>query len=219
MTGVQTCALPILNNTSGGTGYIGYSGYSFYSGGQSSSGSYTGGFGYGPFTGAHDALITNSANIVFGDIVVDLSVVAKATVSDAITIVGLSTANNQKAAVGVISGIASNTHVPTSLAFYVDANVAANTASYEIINPIYANVVSENQMIIINAVGEGLINVCGLGGNIEIGDFITTSTMPGKGMLQSDDLLHNYTVAKAREAVTFNSPTDTAQIACIYHCG
>jgi hypothetical protein len=43
--------------------------------------------------------------------------------------------------------------------------------------------------------------------------------MPGKGMKQDDDLLHNYTVAKARENVTFSSPTEVKQIVCSYHCG
>ena len=56
-------------------------------------------------------------------------------------------------------------------------------------------------------------------GDIEIGDYITTSSIPGKGMKQSDDLMHNYTVAKARENVTFSSPTEVKQIACSYHCG
>jgi hypothetical protein len=67
--------------------------------------------------------------------------------------------------------------------------------------------------------GEGLINVCGENGNIEIGDFITTSSIPGKGMKQSDDLMRNYTVAKSRENVTFSSPTEVKLIACTYHCG
>ena len=33
-------------------------------------------------------------------------------------------------------------------------------------------------------------------GNIENGDLITTSPIPGIGMKQADDLIHNYTVAK-----------------------
>lgn len=49
----------------------------------------------------------------------------------------------------------------------------------------------------INALGEGGINVCSSGGNIEIGDYICSSSIKGKGMKQDDDLLHNYTVAKA----------------------
>ena len=76
-----------------------------------------------------------------------------------------------------------------------------------------------NKFVFINSVGEGLVNVCGENGDIEIGDYITTSSMLGKGMKQDDDLLHNYTVAKARENVTFSSPTEVKQIACSYHCG
>jgi hypothetical protein len=43
--------------------------------------------------------------------------------------------------------------------------------------------------------------------------------MPGKGMKQDDDIVRNYTVAKSREAVTFSSPEEVKQIACIYLCG
>jgi hypothetical protein len=70
-----------------------------------------------------------------------------------------------------------------------------------------------------NAVGEGQINVCGEGGDIQAGDYICTSSTGGKGMKQSDDLLHNYTVAKARESVSFSSPSEVKMIACTYHCG
>jgi hypothetical protein len=43
--------------------------------------------------------------------------------------------------------------------------------------------------------------------------------MTGKGMKQSDDVVHSYTVAKAREAATFSGPTDVQMIACIYVSG
>lgn len=48
----------------------------------------------------------------------------------------------------------------------------------------------------INGIGEGSIWICNKNGNIENGDYITTGTVPGYGVKQSDDLLHNYTVAK-----------------------
>jgi hypothetical protein len=72
----------------------------------------------------------------------------------------------------------------------------------------------------INAVGEGGINVCSEGGDIKIGDYICSSNVPGKGMKQPDDLLHNYTVAKALESVTWAAETQSIKmIACTYHCG
>jgi hypothetical protein len=71
----------------------------------------------------------------------------------------------------------------------------------------------------VNALGEGQINVCGEGGDIQAGDLIVTSSIPGKGMKQADDIVRSITVAKARESVTFSSPTEVKQIACIYLSG
>jgi hypothetical protein len=47
------------------------------------------------------------------------------------------------------------------------------------------------------SVGEGGIWICISNGNIENGDYITSSDYLGYGEKQDDDLLHNYTVAKA----------------------
>jgi len=88
----------------------------------------------------------------------------------------------------------------------------------------------------INSVGEGAIWVSNINGSIENGDYITTSNIAGYGMKQNDDILHNYTVAKATMDCTFdNTQTDqyetrtvttddgtayiAAFIACTYHCG
>jgi hypothetical protein len=86
----------------------------------------------------------------------------------------------------------------------------------------------------VNSVGEGGIWVCNDNGNLENGDYITSSSLPGYGMRQDDDVLHNYTVAKitcdcdfdnlpnwikTRE-VTFNNKTyKCAFVGCTYHCG
>jgi hypothetical protein len=87
----------------------------------------------------------------------------------------------------------------------------------------------DEQHIEVNSIGEGKILVTNIGGNIENGDYITTSVIPGHGMLQDDDLLHNYTVAKCTEAIDWDSITDTVShqgqdykvylISCTYHCG
>ena len=74
--------------------------------------------------------------------------------------------------------------------------------------------------ISINALGDGAINVCSEGGNIENGDYICSSNTAGKGMKQDDDILHNYTVAKALEDVDWSEEdNNTKMIACTYHCG
>ncbi len=82
---------------------------------------------------------------------------------------------------------------------------------------------------VINALGEGRVWVCSISGNIESGDYITTSNVPGYGMKQDDDLLHSYTVGKAIEDVDWNKVEDEiiisgvsykiALIAIIYVCG
>ena len=48
----------------------------------------------------------------------------------------------------------------------------------------------------INSLGEGAIWVCNKNGNLEIGDYISSTTVIGYGKKQNDDILHNYTVAK-----------------------
>ena len=77
-----------------------------------------------------------------------------------------------------------------------------------------------------NAVGEGKVLVTDAGGDISIGDYICSSNRAGHGMKQDDDLLHNYTVAKALTTINWDSiDTDpelgfkSTLLACTYHCG
>ena len=85
--------------------------------------------------------------------------------------------------------------------------------------------------LIINSVGEGAIMVCSYNGNLENGDYITTSPALGMGMKQDDDLLHNYTVAKITQDCHFDEDDELPTIGinnvaykyklvgCTYHCG
>jgi hypothetical protein len=87
------------------------------------------------------------------------------------------------------------------------------------------------ERLIVNSVGEGAIWVINSNGNIENGDYITSSDYLGYGEKQDDDLLHNYTVAKATMDCNFelDSPLyncfeienglRVAFIASTYHCG
>jgi len=50
--------------------------------------------------------------------------------------------------------------------------------------------------IYINSLGEGAIWVSDICGNLESGDYITTSDIPGYGQVQESEFLANYTVAK-----------------------
>jgi hypothetical protein len=111
--------------------------------------------------------------------------------------------------------------VPIPLSSFVPAAfiLRLDSDNQPIPDPSYAEYKDTYQLFAANALGEGCINVCGEGGNIAVGDFIVCSGTTGKGMKQTDDVLHSYTVARAREAATFSGPTDILQIACIYVCG
>ena len=68
---------------------------------------------------------------------------------------------------------------------------------------------------IVNSVGEGCIWVCDQGGDIYNGDLIVTSDSPGLGMRQNDDVIHNYTVAKATCDAIFDGDSKKF-IGCTY---
>jgi len=152
------------------------------------------------FTGQHRSF-TNNTNII-NNINNYIGLIVSATgnhknindeiitVNDALPMVELSTINNDKKVFGVISN-----------------KEDENTRTFEI--GMYATVYTINEgdeRLFINSLGEGMVWVCNKNGNIDNGDYITTSTVVGYGVLQSDDILHNYTVAKSTKNCTFSNP-------------
>ena len=83
--------------------------------------------------------------------------------------------------------------------------------------------------VTVNALGNGRVWVANITGEVQNGDYICSSNIPGYGQLQDDDLMHNYTVAKSTETIDWNNVTDTIThngieykkflVACTYHCG
>ena len=73
----------------------------------------------------------------------------------------------------------------------------------------------------IGSLGDHYILVCDQAGNIENGDYITTASgSGGYGCKQSDDIFHNYTVAKSLENVDWSTESNnTKLISCTLHCG
>lgn len=178
--------------------------------------------GTSPFTGCHDGLLPKNTSIVPGDIVVDTgNVIATSGVTDTITEVEISSAPNQKAALGIFASVSEQTPYILEISEIVPVwqnNEWVDSVVYKL-NPIYEPLMETHDYIAINSVGEGQINVCGENGDFQVGDLIVCSSIPGKGMKQSDDLVRNTTVAKIRENVTFSSPTEVKLVACIYMCG
>jgi hypothetical protein len=90
---------------------------------------------------------------------------------------------------------------------------------------------SNEKRLIVNSVGEGGIWVINSNGNIENGDYITSSDFLGYGEKQDEIFLCNYTVAKATIDCTFELDSNLynclelengfriAFIAVTYHCG
>lgn len=177
--------------------------------------------GTSPFTGCHDGLLLKNTNIVPGDIVIDSTVVARSNMIDTITTVVVSTTPNQKGAIGIFDSVI--TTVPAILKetkmVQREESQGTVTVPEQVVNPQFASLLETHNIVSINSLGEGQMNVCGENGNIELGDLIVTSSIPGKGMKQADDIVRSITVAKARETVTFNSPTEVKLISCIYLCG
>ncbi|MDG9671265.1 hypothetical protein ONV78_26260 [Hahella sp. CR1] len=85
---------------------------------------------------------------------------------------------------------------------YVSATVI-NPEHFDMTDEAFAELEDTYTAGIMNALGEGQILVCGEGGDIEIGDYIVTSSRPGVGMRQDDDVLRSYAIAEAREAVNW----------------
>lgn len=157
------------------------------------------GHSYLPFTGTHFGVMSKAITPEEGDIVVDGDTLV-VSVSDSVCKSLLSSGPNQKGAVGVFT---------SEVVWHKNTALGDDYTLYE----------DNYNLIKFNGVGEGAINVCGEGGNISKGDLIVTSSMPGKGMRGDDDTPLPFVVAKAREAMTFSSPTEVKMVACIYLCG
>lgn len=214
--------------TGGGKGQIGVGnaggGYAF----RANAGGYydASGDGYLPFTGKHDGMILKSESYDLGDIVTDGPVVAR-TLSDAFTEFKISDRSEMRGVVGVLAKVFGQWYTPAAFIDHEATIAASDGFEHTPENPVPPTVMTQNvadyedqfDLVAINSVGEGSVNVCGRGGDLEAGDLIVTSSLRGKGQRQSDDIVRSSTVAKAREGATFGSPDEVKQIACIYLCG
>jgi hypothetical protein len=113
------------------------------------------------------------------------------TINESLPVVSLSTKSNDKKCFGVLS----TTEDPEGRQ-EVHGNFVSNFTKEKGDTRIY-----------VNSVGEGAVWVTNINGNLESGDYITTSNVVGYGMKQDDDILHNYTVAKITMNCDFNPKT------------
>lgn len=199
--------------------------------------------GYAPFTGQHTVFVDKNLDLVVGDLVEIDSILSTSVNQTYFYIKNYSTSNNSVKVIGVLSNsvLDHTSFFTTNDDFY---NI--HTAEFDendLETPIHKESSPKDEMISImdniktnyiitsvNAVGEGMINVCEANGNIDIGDYlVSTDLVPGKAQKQNDDLLHNYTVAKSCENVNWEDTSDLnifevngikcKSIGCSYHCG
>lgn len=208
------------------------SGYDFYAAGS--------GTNYGPFTGGHQGLVQKDFQAEIGDIVVDVKVINKANISNCICEMQISTKPKQKSARGVLTCNPSPLNIdnaPSALRDKAFKDSPPIIQSTEDQWESFESLQEEYDLTNLNAVGEGQMPVCSEGGDIEIGDFLCTSSIPGKGMKQpifrilcldandevkveEIDIKTSYTVAESREDVIWAKESKNIKmIACIYHAG
>jgi len=175
-------------------------GYDFYAGGS--------GTNYGPFTGAHDALLPIVGPLYQeGDIVKISSIITRSTISNVLAEIEIQDTPDAKNSFGVLvwsKPLPDENHI----------------TSMESLTPSeYSAYKSTHLACSVNGVGEGQINVCDEGGDIDIGDHICSSSVLGKGKLYTG-MDTRYVVARAIENVDWSTEVGTTKtIACIYMCG
>ena len=176
----------------GGSDSIGVQGiggaYDFYAAGS--------GTDYGPFTGGHEVKLSDDFPkdvepglivSVTGQTQMRYDENGEVSISSTLPTVKLSEVANDKGVFGVLVA-----EVPLGEDHWYQTTETERFAT-------------------VNALGEGRVWVCNINGNIEAGDYISTSTIPGYGQIQADDLLHSYTLGKAIETVDWGTVSETVE--------
>jgi len=156
----------------------------------------SGGEGYGPFTGAHEVKLAvdfpadtqpGMIVVVNGDSQARMTDKGEISLSSTLPTVQLSNSPQ-------------------------DPNVFGVLISEDPLMDGHWYIPNEGERFgVVNALGEGRVWVTNINGDIQSGDYITTSSIPGYGRMQVDDLLHSYTLGKAIEDVDWDAVTETVE--------
>jgi hypothetical protein len=123
-----------------------------------------------------------------GDIIVGNDAIA---INESLPNIRLSSTSCDPSVMGVVSNRVDKNTLNTDGTFEEDDN----PIGFE--NDLY-------DRVRFNSVGEGALWVTDINGPIQNGDYVTTSNVVGYCMKQSDDILHNYTVAKVTMPCDFS---------------
>jgi hypothetical protein len=112
------------------------------------------------------------------------------TIDEALPVVTIAANENDKTSFGVLS--------------FTEDPYSRTSEAGAFVTP-YSKELGDTR-VFVNGLGEGAIWVTNKNGNLEAGDYITSSRIPGYGQKQHDDKLHNYTVAKVTMDCDFTAP-------------
>jgi len=180
---------------------------------------------FSPFTGCHLINFANSniaSNVQVGMILSSTGIVLKTSIVNTFCTVDVSKVQNDKTVFGIYA-FSEQTKSSIENEYIINSN-----CEY-VKNPLYTT--NMTTLHYIASLGEGCILVSNYGGEIQNGDYITTCPIGsgGYGSLQSDDILHSYTVAKCTENINWSSIQPSISYkgnmykvylaGCTYHCG
>jgi len=229
-TGAAVCG---SNDSTGGTAYGGYfrttkgigvfgdtgtsGGYGFYTNDKI--------YAYGsvlPFTGTHIAYSQNT-QLLPGQLVYSIDAWCVG-INQTLVHTDIVTKEKDARVFGVVSGISNDILSILSQNKFIAERLENNNGEWTFkleYQPYIDILINGGYLEVhVNAVGEGGITVCNENGDVINGDYLCSANLAGYAKKQDDDLLHNYTVAKALEDVIWANETETIKtIACTYHCG
>ena len=127
-----------------------------------------------------------------------------------------------------VTGEVDTTNIVNVLPHVVPCSREKSNAVYGILMKIYGAFDGENYKIGVVGLGEGMMWVTNLNGDLNVGDYICSSNISGYGMKQIDITMKNYTVAKCIQQLDWDDVTSIiryngidykrALIAVTFHC-
>jgi len=189
------------------------------------------------FTAGHDTACLDEAELMPGLIIESTGEVwCKPTSSFEIALpfTQLTNANGSKKVFGVINGWPLKYDVSGSV-YNVDDGHECYVKNGYYMKPAFTAygrhnpTGSANRQLNTMSIGEGVVWVTNINGEIENGDYIESSVIKGYGRKQDDDILRSKTVAKCTETIDWTQVTSSIQYsgssykkylcAATFHCG
>lgn len=107
---------------------------------------------------------------------------------------------------------------PTVMDAWIDVQQTTTSDSKKVVGvyvkPVDADAGYDISLCEYVGCGECQLRVCGENGDIQVGDYLTSSSIPGVAMRQTDSRQLSSTIAKASVNHTFNIITDEALVGC-----